>query len=328
MPYLIHTRTDIPDGLLQTLELSPNTSIREDAYQPVGQTGYRNGYDNNAVTIATGAISSEVTGLTAWLAANISSGAGTAGTATLTVDTQANLADGQTFTIDDGENSVVFEIKKTAAHEVTTGNVEVDITGATTAADVSAICETAINASALNVTGVDGGGTVALTNDNQNQATASQNATNAETLGGLGAITNFVGATDSDALTAAEASTDADDIIALIGAGALDHTTINAALTTGALNKEDVAEVLAILAGGTYTVPAGTSIEAAAAFVNAGSSIDAPTEGRKVYDGGRLRISFHEGRLSKMTSSDFTYSGTAGAALVVVNDDGSAYTGL
>ena len=327
MPYLIEIRTDIPNGLLQTLDLHPNTSIREDAYQPVGQTGYRRVVVNESVTIASGAISTAASGLTAWLASNISSAAGAKGTATLTVDTQANLADGETFTIDDGENSVTFEIKKTATYTVATGNVEIDITGAVSAADVSAICETEINASILNVTGVDGAGTVALTNDNQNQSTADQNATNSETLGGAGAITNFVGATDSDALTASEASTDADDIIGLVGAGAITQSTINGALTTGAINKEDVSAILALLTGATYTVPASTTIETAGAFVNAGASIDAPVQGRQIYDSVRLRISFNEGRLSKLVSADFTYDGTAGAALAVLNDDGTVYTG-
>ena len=328
MPYLIEIRTDIPNGLLQTLDLHPNTSIREDAYQPVGQTGYRRVVVNESVTVASGAISDAASGLTAWLASNISSGAGAKGTATLTVDTQANLADGDLFTIDDGENILRFEIKKTAAFLTNPLYDTVDITGAVSAADVSQLCTDAINASILNVTGVDGAGTVALTNDNQNQPTADQNNTNNSSgLSGAGAITDFVGATDSDALTASEASTDADDIIALVGAGPITQSTINGALTTGAINKEDVSAILALLTGATYTVPASTTIETAGAFVNAGASIDAPVQGRQIYDSGRLRISFNEGRLSKLVSADFTYDGTAGAALAVLNDDGTVYTG-
>ena len=328
MPYIIKTRADIPDGLLQTLDLWPNTSIREDGYQPVGQTGYRRTPENEAVTITAGAFASEASGLAAWLAANISSGAGTAATATLTADTQANLADGETFTISDGENTVVFEFKKTATHIVSTGNVEVDITGAVSAADVSALCTAAINASALNVAAVDGGGSVALTNENQNQPTAAQNATNSETSASLTfAISNFTGATDSAALTAAQAATDATDILALVGAGALDRATINGALTAGAINKEDVVEVLAILAGGSYTVPSGTVIETAGAYVNAPvvDSIPAPTEGRHVYNSGRLRVSFHEGRLALLTSTSFSYRGTTGAGVAVYNDDGTVF---
>lgn len=42
MPYICMTRTDIPDGVLQVLDLFPNTSQRNQSIAPQGQTAYIN----------------------------------------------------------------------------------------------------------------------------------------------------------------------------------------------------------------------------------------------------------------------------------------------
>jgi len=186
------------------------------------------------------------------------------------------------------------------------------------------------------VTGVDGGGTVALTNDNQNILAADQNATNSETLGGTGAITNFAGATASDALTPAEAAQDATDVLDQFGYGALttaaldmDVTTLNAALTTGAILAEQLSEVLDICAGRNYVVPSGSTVETGGEFQpSTGDFDDSEIPFRRIYDGGSLRIDFNEGRLSIASSDSFTYGGDEGAAVAVYNNDGTLYTGL
>lgn len=71
--------------------------------------------------------------------------AAVAATGSITCATKANLVDGETFTISDGVNTpTVFEFD-VAGDGVTPGNVVVDVSGATTAADVAAIVITAIN---------------------------------------------------------------------------------------------------------------------------------------------------------------------------------------
>jgi hypothetical protein len=328
MPYLIETRTDIPNGLLQTLDLGPYTSIREDAYQPVGQTGYRSAVVDGAVSVTAGVFGSEGSGLVAWIVANVSMADGTKADCLLTPDTFANSSDGETFTIDDGENVVVFEYLKTAGFATTGGNTVVSIIGATTAADITAIMAPIINASLLNVTATDATGTVTIVNDNQNQPTADQNNTgNAETMANAGALTAWANATDSASMSADDAAVVADDIVG-IAPDPLDHASILGEMSDGAINKEDVAEILALLTGAVYTVPAGTDV-GTTAFINVAvdDSIAAPVEGRHVYDSGKLRISFAEGRLSKAVGATFNYAGVTGAALAVYNDDGTAYTG-
>jgi hypothetical protein len=344
MPYLIRKRGDIPNGAVQVLDLFPNTSQRAFPYQKVGQTGYVPQINLQAgTTLVGGVVSATIEGLVAFLLGQVSNGAGAKATATLTVDTFANLTGGQTFTISDGVNTVTFEIVKTGADlPVTAGNVPVSIVGAVTAANVSLICTNTINGVAaqglLDVTAVDGGGTVALTNNNENIALALQNNTNnAETLGGLGAITNFVGATASAPLTPSQAVTNANDILSLINynspaaAGAVDLASVNGALTTGALVPSQHAALMQVLAGRPFSLPAGTDL-GAASFTPGGAFTDDPAGIRTYYQTGYLTLSFLQGNLRGLTSANFSYEvpgvgPVLGAAVVVYNDDGTLYTG-
>lgn len=337
MPYIIVKRSDIPSGLLQNLDLQPNTSQRSFPYQKVGQTGYRVQIVNDLPVVVAGVVQVGVSGLTAWFLGNLSDGSGTEATATLTVDTVANLADGETFTISDGATTVTFEINKSGNHVVAAGNVAVDISGDTTAADVSLTCTGVINGVAgLAVTAVDGGGTVDLTNNNQNVATALQNNTdNASTLGGAGALTDFAGATDSDALTPAAAAVNASDVLGLLSydsasaAGALTLSAVNGALTTGALTATQHSALMDVLAGRVFTLSAG-DVVGTTAFTAAGEFADAADPSvpgiRRIYETGALRISFNEGRISKMVDAAFQWAGSAGAAVAVYNDDGSLFS--
>lgn len=340
MPYILLKRDDIPSGLLQNLDLQPNTSLRNFPYQLTGQTGYRLAIPNDAVSISGGATVAEVAGLTAWFADNVSSGAGAKATADITTVTFANLASGDYFTVSDGENSVIFEFAKTATWPVTSSRVAISVVGDVTANDVRDTIIAVINGASgftLNVTAASGGAsTVTLTNNNQNQPTADQDATNSENVANVGfAIANFAGAADSDALTAAEAAQDAQDVLDLLGygdvtaaAGDIDYTAINGAITTGAINREDVTSILDILAGRNYVVPAGTVLETAGEFVGMGGAFDDATiPFRRIYDGSPLRSSFAEGRISHMIADTFTYVGVSGAAVAVYNNDGTLYTG-
>lgn len=80
---------------------------------------------------------------------------------------QANLIDGETFTLNDGVNSAVtFEFDK-VPDGVTPGNIIVDISADVTADDIKSSIISAINgAASLDITAGDGGtGIVSLTND-------------------------------------------------------------------------------------------------------------------------------------------------------------------
>jgi hypothetical protein len=70
MPYICLARNDIPDGTIQILDLSPNTSQRSLIYEPPGQTKYVNRALDEAPTNvpATGAVVADFNGLQAYIA--------------------------------------------------------------------------------------------------------------------------------------------------------------------------------------------------------------------------------------------------------------------
>lgn len=67
MPYICQTRDDIPNGILQVLDLLPNTSQRNLIYDPPGQTKYVNRCQNETVGVTALATSAEYKGLAAYL---------------------------------------------------------------------------------------------------------------------------------------------------------------------------------------------------------------------------------------------------------------------
>jgi hypothetical protein len=103
---------------------------------------------------------------------------------------------------------------------------------------------------------------------------------------------------------------------ALIAAGCGAGTQLNANGSSGA-----IADVLKILAGGQYVLPAGSLVGGVAG----GADLGAFTTGTYLatYDTGAFQISLGAGQLSVFTSSAFTYDGTTGAALVVFDDSGN-----
>ena len=151
-------------------------------------------------------------------------------------------------------------------------------------------------------------------------------------------LDNCVDGTDDTAVSADDANTIAAAIFAAAQAGgALGSTEIEALLqatdgqlTVAASGGDDFAEgVLKCLAGFTYTVPSGTEIAGAAAggavaSAAAGSFSDASDRvGSQVTSSLSLTKSLASGQLAGFCDAGFTYGGTAGAALVVYDDDGS-----
>jgi hypothetical protein len=86
MPYIIMRRTDIPDGVLQVIDLKPNTSQRSLIYDPGdGQSGYVRNIPVNQTVVTTGAgpilTNADYCGLAAYLIDNVEDSSGTAITA-------------------------------------------------------------------------------------------------------------------------------------------------------------------------------------------------------------------------------------------------------
>lgn len=215
MPYICMIRDDIPDGILQVLDLYPNTSLRNLIYDPAGQTKYVNRLQNDTVAVSSSVTSAEYKGLAAYL-----------------IDA---VADG-------GDN------------------------GALTAAQANAMA-TAILAV------LDAGSACTLAAIN----TALQTVQAATEL--TGASTDSVGT---------------------------------------------LADVLKILAGAEYVVPAGTAADAGAGnFKESLAGSFTTGQYRNTYDSFALYSSIGEGALSEFTASTFEYGGTTGAALVVLDDDGT-----
>lgn len=74
MPYICLRRTDIPDGILQILDLVPNTSLRNSIYDPQGQTKYVDRCQNDTVATSggvTATTSAEYKGIAAYLIDNV-----------------------------------------------------------------------------------------------------------------------------------------------------------------------------------------------------------------------------------------------------------------
>lgn len=93
MPYICLRRTDIPQGILQVLDLWPNTSLRNPAVDPPGQTKYVSFVpQNDTVVTSVGRVTlAAYNGVAAYLLDNIVSGGLAAGTGALT-DAHANAA--------------------------------------------------------------------------------------------------------------------------------------------------------------------------------------------------------------------------------------------
>jgi hypothetical protein len=131
MPYIIVKRSDIPDGVLQaTLDLKPNTSLRNFPYQPVGQTRYEKQLLNQDPVISAFTFQEACAGLRAWFLTNVSSGSGAASAGQITTCLPANFADGDTLIISDGITVKTFVFRITAGYAVIAPNVLIDLVGA------------------------------------------------------------------------------------------------------------------------------------------------------------------------------------------------------
>lgn len=167
-------------------------------------------------------------------------------------------------------------------------------------------------------------------------AALSANATVAE-YSGLAAylLDHVTDGVTAVTITVGVANATANAITALLNAGsAVTLAAVNNALVANGVANAGagtglatapsdgaIADILQILAGGQYVLPAGSVVGNLAAPAGLGSftsGVYLPT-----YDTGAFQISLGSGQLSVFTSSAFDYLGTTGAALAVYNDDGT-----
>jgi hypothetical protein len=124
----------------------------------------------------------------------------TRATGTITTIAVASLLDNETFTIDDGVSpALVFEFNKSGTATIAPANVEVDISGDTTADNVRDTIITAINAvKSLNTIQASNGGAATVDLENVVPGTAS-NTTQSDTVANVGfVITNMTGGLQAD----------------------------------------------------------------------------------------------------------------------------------
>ncbi len=138
------------------------------------------------------------------------------------------------------------------------------------------------------------------------------------------------------ALTATEANDTATALIAIVAAGtALTEAVIAAELVTAGAGATTsltfgnstgvLTEVLGIVGGRVYLLPAGSQVEDGVnAFDPAVSgSFTNDGEFQQVFDTSAFKISNGVGQISKFKDATFNYLSTTGAAIVVYADDGS-----
>jgi hypothetical protein len=333
MPHIVLIRSDIQEGSLNILDLKPNTSLKNLAYDPKGQTRYGYRPANEAIaTSGTGPIITRLQyeGLAAYLIDRVQAGTGAALTAD-EANTAANdiiAAIGGALTITDINTLLGAVVPGTelegAAATPATGTMIV--TGPTSPGD-----SLVLNGTLLTRTGgprTSGGddfdGTLsgaaliteiaAAINDPANSFSAGLIAVaNGTTLELAAAVPGTAG--NSYTLSANEftGGTYVFSAGTLLGGA-------DAIASSGS-----VADVMRLISGDRYVLPKGSVVD------TDGSTFD-PTESgafeggeSKVDVSGFFNISLNDskGYLFNLKSSDYTYLGVAGAAIVVYDEEGN-----
>jgi len=341
MPYIIMKRNDIPDGTLQVLDMEPNTSQRNYTLDAPGQTKYVNAVDNETVvTLGAGPVTSFRTysGLSAWFLARTNDGTAVAATGSFEI-AAGNAADGDTVTVDTspvGGPSVTFTFRAapSASTDVAVGGTEDD-----SATNLAAAINNPLNGVSAYVSAAAPGG--GPPSDVDLTAVTAGTAANSIALAAVGANLSvsaaMAGGVDAMAISAADANASA---LAVLGqfafgdltsaAGALDIATVNGLLVGAVLDAASHAELLNMLAGAKFTLPAGTQVADAGGFFIVDPPVNPPSGNRSLFRNDGLPLSFVVGELAEFTDSSFVYQGVAGdpngEAVVVYNDDGTFFT--
>jgi len=271
MPFICLSRTDIPDGVVNILDLFPNTSLRNLIYDPPGQTRYVNRLQNDDVIIdANGAVVFDAYGLRAWLASRVEPGGDLVAEGTIQ---SVNIGAGDTVTI----GGVVFTAVNGGADPAAQEFNDVADTGTdalTIASLVAAINDAASQAlieaanNDVTVTAVQ-----ALVGDDFLTLTASESGFPGDlTLATNNAVTIVLSGDAleraTDAWTPALLVAVADALVARVDGGlSLTTAVVNAILAAAgaALGAADTTgtllELLSIMSGRGFFLPAGSVID-------------------------------------------------------------------
>jgi hypothetical protein len=216
--YICVKRDDIPNGVLQLLDLSPNTSQRNGAVDPPGQTKYLGRPANDTVALSSNRTPLAYHGIAAYLLDHVE-------------DNVANVA----------------------------------------------ITPAVANAAALGIIArLDAGNTLAAADVNAR----------------------------------------------LVAAGAGAGTQLTGNGSNGVL-----ADLLSIVAGADYLLPAGTLIGNTQPATRDASTFGTLSQRRIYAAGAPFNISYYEGQIATYLSSTFDYTGTQGTAIVIYTAAGAIYTG-
>jgi hypothetical protein len=348
MPYIIMKRDDVPAATLQVLDLDPNTSLRNYTLDVPGQTKYINPAQNETVvgfipTAMELTTFRDARGLAAWFITNAPSGGGVAATAAFTI-AAGNAADGDTVTIGTSpvggpDVTLTFRTAPSTIFEVLIG-----ATADASASNLAGVVNNLPVGLAPYVNGSFGGSGTGDCDITAVQDGVAGNAiTLAETSANISAPATLATGVNAVPMTFDEANADAQDVLDLLAfgdltaaAGVLTVAAINGALTAGFITAAQLPDVLDILAGREYFVPAGTLVADAGVFeispavgtANGPRFIAATNRTLFLNDG--LTLSVATGELEGYLDTGFIYSGVAGdpngEAVAVYNDDGTIFT--
>lgn len=356
MPRIVLKRSDISAGTLQVEDLKPNESQRNPPYQPVGQSVYGQQPDTGSVVL-TGAgpitVVNEVTGLQAYLIANVPSDTQAASTGFVTVASFVDVTVGDTITIGGVTLTGVSGPRTSGSDDF---SIDDDGGGGGTISDADTLVAElvrAINDPANSFTTIVTAAedlpndqvdlTAVAAGDAGDSVTLATNDGTAFTLSGG----NLTGGTDAPAMTASDADTIVQDILDNVlayddtssaavaaDASALDSEIQTTVANAPGLTAQQVEDILDILAGRVYRLPAGTQVEDAGNNLSlvapAGETVGF-VEGtlRNVYETGTFRVSAQGGRLAGYLRNDFNFGTATGSnleAIILYNDDGTLYT--
>lgn len=297
MPYICLTRSDIPDGILQILDLVPNTSLRSDL-DPPGQTKYINRVVNNPLRLdgaTPPGVTADSDGLQAYLFDNVEAG----GTVEETVEIElASVVAGDRIIIDGPAGAAVTLTAVSGAPTRANGEFQMDTgTDQGTSDDLVATISNATVQTAI-TTSIGAGTSLVATNAGGTSTTVTLTAGNrpgtpylattvaeddgnpATTTSGRITLTSGDGDSDQEVnmgrptavWSVSDVADAADAIIARMDAGATGMTlaNINTDLASvvagteltnagGSLSGGAVADILRILSGEVYRVERGST---------------------------------------------------------------------
>lgn len=287
MPFICLAQSTIADGIVNILDLLPNSSLRNLIYEPVGQTKYVNRVQNEAVFVnATGLVLRDTRGLGAYLVDNVEVGGNAFATGTIqaasVLNTNTVTIGGVLFTaVDGGAADPALQQFDSLAGSGSDIN-----TAASLVATINNAASQALFGPGPTVTAANGGtDTVTVTADVAGATGDLALATNSALTVILSGATMTRASGTAWTQTTLGVATAA--LIARVDAGqSLTLTDVNTILgavgatLTGATGT--LVDLLSILAGRGYLIRAGAAVLSGGAFNP--TRVGGFTEGKLVWD--------------------------------------------